>query len=147
MNDTVNLNGVLAVISDCITCGVRYTVPKSMWDKQQTEGGFHKCPNGHSLGWNEDGCENAKLRRERDRLKQQAARKDDEINWQRDQRETAERSASAYKGQVTKLKKRAKAGVCPCCNRTFQNLARHMESKHSDMVPDEPLKVIEGGKQ
>jgi hypothetical protein len=23
-------------------------------------------------------------------------------------------------------------GVCPCCNRTFQNLARHMAGKHPD---------------
>lgn len=27
------------------------------------------------------------------------------------------------------------AGICPCCNRTFSQLARHMQSKH----PDVPL--------
>ena len=27
----------------------------------------------------------------------------------------------------------AKAGTCPCCNRTFTNLARHMASKHKDV--------------
>tara|TARA_Y100000310_G_scaffold338946_1_gene430083 strand:- start:1163 stop:1354 length:192 start_codon:yes stop_codon:yes gene_type:complete len=49
-----------------------------------------------------------------------------------DERDAAEKTASTYKGQVTKLKNRAKAGVCPCCNRTFQNLSRHMETKHPD---------------
>lgn len=33
---------------------------------------------------------------------------------------------------------------CPCCNRTFQNLQRHMTSKHPDYVS---LDVIEGGKE
>lgn len=37
---------------------------------------------------------------------------------------------AAYKGQVTKVKRRVSKGVCPCCNRTFENLARNMESQH-----------------
>jgi len=31
-----------------------------------------------------------------------------------------------------KLEDRIFAGVCPCCNRTFSNLHRHMEAKHPD---------------
>ena len=77
------------------------------------------------------------LRRERDRLKQQLAQKDDEIRVQRDCREAAERSASARKGQITKLKKRAAAGVCPCCNRSFENLRRHIDSQHPGFVAEE----------
>ncbi len=46
----------------------------------------------------------------------------------------AERSRAAARGQVTKLKNRIKAGVCPFCNRQFQNLKKHMESKHHDDV-------------
>jgi 4-hydroxy-3-methylbut-2-en-1-yl diphosphate synthase IspG/GcpE len=30
------------------------------------------------------------------------------------------------------LAKRAKAGVCPCCNRTFSNMAEHMKKQHAD---------------
>jgi hypothetical protein len=59
-----------------------------------------------------------------------------------DQRAAAERSASAYKGQVTKVKRRVGNGVCPCCNRTFVNLARHMGSQHPDFK-DEPS--LDGG--
>ncbi|MBV6448554.1 hypothetical protein [Nitrosomonas sp.] len=43
-----------------------------------------------------------------------------------DQRDAAERSARAYKGQATKIKRRVGRGVCPCCNRHFENLERHM---------------------
>jgi hypothetical protein len=39
------------------------------------------------------------------------------------------------------MRKRIQSGVCPCCNRTFENLGRHMKSKHPafDYEP-EPLK-------
>ena len=73
-----------------------------------------------------------KLRQERDRLIQRMAEKDDEIKRQRDRKEAAQRQASAFKGVVTRTKNRIAGGACPCCNRTFQNLARHMATKHSD---------------
>jgi hypothetical protein len=73
-----------------------------------------------------------KLRQERDQLKQALAQKDDEIKKQRD-------LVIAGKAQVTKLKKRASAGVCPCCNRTFSNMARHMAHQH----PEFDSKVVE----
>jgi len=51
------------------------------------------------------------------------------------ERDQAEASARAQKGHATRLRKRAKAGVCPCCNRTFKQLARHMATKHPDFDP------------
>lgn len=70
-------------------------------------------------------------------LKQQLARKDDEIAAQRRLRDHAERQASARKGQVTRLKNRAAAGVCPCCTRSFENLRRHMTTKHPTFKAEE----------
>ena len=29
-------------------------------------------------------------------------------------------------------KESAKAGVCPCCNRSFSNLRRHIQAKHKE---------------
>jgi hypothetical protein len=121
--ETVTLRGVSCVVVQCGTCGVIHTVPKLVYDNHRAEGGFHSCPNGHQRGWSKEGSEHERIRRERDRLAQQLAEKDDEIARQRRMREEAE-------GQVTKLKKRASVGVCPCCNRTFQQLARHMAQKH-----------------
>lgn len=122
----ISLDGVSSVVTDCVQCGCRFTVPQPMWDSQRESGGFHFCPSGHKQGWSEGGTINAQLRRERDRLKQRVAQKDDDI-------QQLKNSVAAQKGQVTKLKKRASAGVCLCCNRTFQNLARHMATKHADM--------------
>jgi hypothetical protein len=30
-------------------------------------------------------------------------------------------------------------GVCPCCNRTFQQLARHMKAKHPGYGPTDEV--------
>jgi hypothetical protein len=88
------------------------------------------CAYGHKQYYIEGESEETKLRRERDRLTQRLAEKDDEIQRQRELRKTTERQLSASKGQVTKIKNRVGHGICPCCNRTFENLARHMGSKH-----------------
>jgi hypothetical protein len=56
--------------------------------------------------------------------------KDDRIQQLREGREAAERRASAARGQVTKIKNCVGHGICPCCNRTFENQSRHMASQH-----------------
>lgn len=130
----------------CPTCFIGYAIPNRMHQANvdgTTKDGWY-CPNGHHLIIRESQVD--KLRRERDRAKQDVAFWEDQWRETKDQKEAAERSASAYKGQVTKLKRRAKAGMCPCCKRSFVNLAQHMATKHPDMDPEEPLTVIEGGK-
>lgn len=95
---------------------------------------FFYCPYGHSQHYPKSPRESAEdaLRRERDRLAQRVAQKDDEIAYQRDRAEATERRLSAAKGQVTKIKNRVGHGVCPCCTRSFGNLHRHMQSQHPD---------------
>lgn len=88
------------------------------------------CAYGHRQFYVEGETEADKLRRERDRLAQQIAYKDDRIKSLREEAEAAGRRAAAARGQVTKIKNRVGHGVCPCCNRTFENLARHMTSQH-----------------
>jgi len=43
-----------------------------------------------------------------------------------------QRSHAATRGHLTRTKRRVGHGVCPCCGRTFQQLARHMKAKHPD---------------
>lgn len=50
------------------------------------------------------------------------------------EKRTVEKSLSAKKGQLTKLKKRVANGACPCCNRHFSDLYRHIQSQHPDYV-------------
>jgi hypothetical protein len=95
------------------------------------------CPNGHPWVYAAGESDFDKLRRERDRLTQRIAEKDDEIAHQKLLREEAEKSAAARKGVITRLKNRASAGVCPCCNRTVLQMARHMATKHPGFKAEE----------
>lgn len=137
-------------VGPCCRCDTSFCLPEPLYDaaKKSADIWFY-CPYGHKQHYPEGPSVADKLRQERDLLKQRIAQKDDEIISQRRCRESAERSASAYKGQATRLRKRAKAGVCPCCTRHFDNLQRHIASKHPDFddAPDAPdLKVMQGGK-
>lgn len=102
------------------------------------------CPWGHGGVYSAAPTEADLLRKERDTLKQQMARKDDEIRQKGDEvraerawREAAQNQARAYKGVATRVKNRVGKGVCPCCNRTFANLQRHMAGKHPTFTHDD----------
>ena len=56
------------------------------------------------------------------------------VEFERNARQSAEDSLVAMRGVNTKLKKRVAAGVCPCCQRSFINLRRHMTTQHADYV-------------
>lgn len=116
----------------CGECGVEFHMPTVLYDeckKQGPDKSFY-CPNGHRRVFREAAAD--KLTRERDRLKQQLAQKDDEI---------AEAKASA--GKLERKLKRVSKGVCPCCTRSFTNLHRHMQTKHPELKADKPaLKVV-----
>jgi hypothetical protein len=130
MTDIITLKGHELRLMQCGTCGVWHAFPQTIYDHCMREGGFWSCPNGHQRGWKE-GAEKQEidqLRRERDRLKQDAARLSDEIDEQKQKIVAAE-------NKVLQIKKRAAAGVCPCCNRTFVNVQRHMKTKHANVVP------------
>jgi hypothetical protein len=123
-----------ATHQQCIECAIHFWVPRYFDSRRRADRRSFYCPNGHSQAYTESEAD--KLRRERDRLNQRLAQKDDEIRHQSERREAAERAAAAARGQVTKIKNRVGRGVCPCCNRTFENLARHMVVKHADYTQE-----------
>ncbi len=149
MTESVMIGRDLHVIASCPTCSTKHTLPESLYEtaraRRGPSGTWVYCPHGHRWHYTEGESEKDKLRRERNQLQQLLARKDDDLNRLRESERAAWRSASAHKGQVTKLKNRSKAGVCPCCNRTFKQLAAHMKNKHPNFDPEEPLKLIDGG--
>lgn len=121
----------------CCVCNVVFGMPHDLFlVSKRSEHISWYCPYGHKQHFAQGESTAEKLRRERDRLAQRVAERDDALRLERSRREIAERSASAYKGQVTKIKRRVGNGVCPCCNRTFSDLQRHMNAKHPDYRED-----------
>lgn len=118
----------------CPKCGIEYAAPKTFMEEAKKDPSISfYCPNGHPRHFSESEAD--RLRRERDRLQQRLASKDDEIK-------AIDNLRKAALGQVTKLKKRAAAGTCPCCQRTFSNMSTHMKQQHPEFVADTGAKVV-----
>jgi hypothetical protein len=131
--------GVDLWLETCFRCKTRFAMSDAIHavalDRRESFQFY--CPSGHSQVYVSGETEADKLRRERDRLKQDQAWYESRLKEERAMREAAEKTASVRKGQVTRLKNRAAAGVCPCCNRTVSQMARHMASKHPGFKAEE----------
>lgn len=124
---------------ECCKCKCKFVLPQALYTAANASDAISfYCPYGHGQHFKSPRtlAEEERVRQERDRLKQQLAQKDDELAEQRRAKEAAQRSANAQKGQVTRLKNRAKAGLCPCCNRHFANLERHIAGQHPEFTKE-----------
>lgn len=117
----------------CASCQIDFGIGEDfMRRRREDHNGFY-CPNGHSNAYN--GPSDTEKRAQQAERELDAARSLAQRESQRRQRAEAEARTSDYraraaKGQLTKARKRIAAGVCPCCNRQFQNVLRHMAGQH-----------------
>jgi hypothetical protein len=124
-------------VNRCAQCGCEFYLPDDLYRAAKcSEAILFYCPYGHPQHFPNGPTALEKMRQERDLLAQRIAQKDDEIKWQARRADGFERVAKAEKAKVTKLTKRAKAGVCPCCHRQFAGMARHMKTKHPEFKAD-----------
>lgn len=123
-------------VTNCIDCGMAFAYPKD-YDRRRRED--HKnffCPSGHQQ------CYMGKT--EAEKLRDQLAQKQVIID---DERRRGDRLASelrsanfkvnAERAAKSRLKHRVGRGVCPCCSRSFENLRRHMQTKHPEQLAAE----------
>lgn len=126
-------------VETCVNCGVQFAMSTEFKAERLKNRGPNNpfyCPNGHKQHY--VGKSAADKERERaDDLQRQLEAAEARSKRQRELREAAERQAAAARGQVTKIKKRVGNGVCPCCNRTFSDLQRHMHTKHPTFKAEE----------
>lgn len=108
---------------ECGECGIQFSVPEMWRAEKKRNGGSWYCPNGHSRVYSESDADKYKRL-----LAEETGRHDRTLA----QKNEAQHEAAAAKADLARAKKRAKHGVCPCCNRTFKQLAAHMKSKHPE---------------
>lgn len=118
----------------CCHCGVFFGIEAGHYKCLVRDKTSFFCPNGHKQSFTENEAD--RLRRERDRLQQQVAERDDEITKLAEQSQRADKAVKVATARIRKLQKRAQGGVCPCCNRTFSNMTRHMKTEHPDQDPN-----------
>jgi hypothetical protein len=113
---------------ECASCGICFAIPGSFERQRRDDGETFYCPSGHK---------NVYRKTEAQRLMEQLKAKERELravkcDILREQKlRTDERIA---REKVERKLKRVHRGVCPCCKRTFQNIQRHMETKHPETL-------------
>lgn len=103
---------------DCGVCGGTYAISERYRLKKYEDGASWTCPYCRCW-WGYSKGENTRLREEVEaekRRTQAALARENELR--------------AEKAKMERKLKRVTRGVCPECNRTFDNLARHMACKH-----------------
>lgn len=125
----------MSVKVTCCKCKMDFWMADSFHDTmlRLREAGTFYCPAGHGQSYVAGKTEAEKAREEADRQRRLAERAIQRAAMLEDDLVAARRSAAAYKGRATRMTNRAKAGICPCCNRHFVNLERHMSAKHTDI--------------
>lgn len=104
------------VLMECGECGVLFWVTENFYRERRNRNlGWH-CPNGHSRIFRENDVDI--LKRQLDKEKSKLAKAQFEL--------------MAAEKKIKRIEKRVKSGTCPCCNRQFVQLARHMKTKHPD---------------
>lgn len=106
-------------------CGIALAIPDNLhsYAKRKKNHAIF-CPLGHEFVYNDTTEE--RLKRALDR---EAA-----VRAELDQTEASLRAQKAATTRVKNKLKRTEHGVCPHCNRTFQNLMRHVQTKHPECV-------------
>jgi DNA repair exonuclease SbcCD ATPase subunit len=132
----MSLIGSLTLVEiECANCITHFAMDEALQRRCRETGRDFYCPNGHINVYRDN--ELARLRKEREQLKHEADNARKRMTWAERLAETAaqerdqvKKAHAATKGQLTKTRKRIANGVCPCCHRTFKQLASHMAHKH-----------------
>lgn len=113
---------------ECCVCGTVFWMSGSTYRNARENGANFFCPNGHSQSYTKSRVAVLEEQLERERKRRE---------WAEKNQKSAARALTAQRGENTKLRKRIAGGACPCCKRSFQNLARHMKTKHPKFADGE----------
>ena len=115
-------------VEHCFSCGIAFGLPKGFQRFCERDKTTFYCPNGHRQTYIHSTEE--RLRREIESRDKMLRLAQDDIAYWRQRTADVQGSLTATKGHLTRVKRRAEAGVCIHCNRTFANVARHMQTQH-----------------
>lgn len=102
------------------TCGQRWAMSRDFYNRTKRTGETWYCPSGHPRIWTGQTTE-AKL-----------AAAEAQAVALGDQLQAAVEEAETTRVALLRERHRYANGVCPCCNRSFENIARHIRGQHPD---------------
>ena len=108
----------------CGECGGTYAIAERVRKQRQDHSGFWHCPYCQT-SW---GFSKGELQKTREELELERKRHSSTLARLNETTAELDKTQKAAKRVRTRVQK----GVCPCCNRTFINLGRHMATKHPE---------------
>ena len=121
---SVYCDSIEFVTITCCECRMPFGMSRSFYDARRKDHRTFTCPAGHDQHFTG--------KSEADKLREQLERKDQMLEAAHQRADKMERQRNDVAKAHKRMRDRIKNGVCPCCNRTFQNLLRHMQTEHSD---------------
>ncbi len=129
-------------IIKCYKCGIPFAVPDTFKAMLKSTQETFFCPSGHQQVYTKstetflrEKIENQKLESEKEKKRLQRIITSTQLeadawknHWEIQLKEKKKISA-----KLKSTEKRIANGVCTCCNRTFQDLAAHMKTKHPEI--------------
>jgi len=112
-------------VINCARCGVQFGVVEEWLDRRREDGKRFYCPKG---------CLNVYHDTTIDRLQRRVRTLEREESELRDGLRASKRDTTTARAATTRVKNRAKKGVCLYCHRTIKQMKKHVEDKHPEHV-------------
>lgn len=128
------VDGIEFVTEECCNCGLPFAMTKDFQRRRINDHKNFYCPSGHSQHY--AGETEAK------KLSKKLEQKQRQLEAAFGRASLLERQRDELGKSYGKMRERIKNGVCPCCNRTFQNLLDHMRNEHPEFGSHEQLKAL-----
>jgi len=120
------------VVVICDSCNVRWAMTKQMNEQRRNNHKAWYCPNCSASWVYTSKSDKGKLQEELESAKRTVDFWKEKNRKMKGELASERRRSSALRGVATKFKKRISSGGCPCCNRQFKNLRKHMQKEHPE---------------
>lgn len=124
------------VVMVCGSCHMTFAVPAEFYRRCREDGASFRCPNP-SCAWDSQSYRESEKQKLERQLAEERRRRESAVKarqWAEQTAERAKRQRAAARGQVTKIRNRVAAGLCPCCRERFADLAEHMAAEHPEIA-------------
>jgi DNA-binding XRE family transcriptional regulator len=128
------VSGVEFVTEICCSCGMSFAMTTDFQRRRLKDREWFYCPSGH---W-----QHYTGKSEEQKLREELERKQRVLESEQRKAITLQRQRDDVVRAHKRMRERVRNGVCPCCNRTFQNLMGHMRTEHPDFADSRSLKVM-----
>lgn len=129
MTETVTIQRSLVLdVERCCQCGIEWGMTRALRAQRLDDGDWFYCPNGHGQHFTKSTKD--ELREAQRKL----ASVREDLRVRSVELAAARDELSQSQSELKRQTQRSKGGACPCCNRSFVQLARHMKAKHPDYV-------------